>query len=208
MPPAVSASKIFRPMPRLLSWLRRREKLCANHRRIPAAWTRCPGARDRTDIKLVVEPAGSVEGKIIAEGSNQPPPVARLTLQPDRPGFVALSEREPAQSGADGAFHINDVAAGSYRIRAVFGTNAVPEWVADTVPVSVESGQTTRDVQVTDICGMLSLAARCELGQLALRRLASILQTGSYGETAFVIWGRNIFMALLCMSIMSSCFCW
>ena len=101
------------------------------------------------DIRLVVEPAGSIEGKIIVAESNQPRPVAQLTLQPVGPAFFGFGEPEPAQSGSDGAFHISDVAAGLYRIRAVFGTNAAPEWVAETVPVSVESGQTTRDVQVT-----------------------------------------------------------
>jgi protocatechuate 3,4-dioxygenase beta subunit len=118
-----------------------------------------PWRAGQEDIKLVVEPAGGVEGKIIVEGSNQPPPAAQLTLQPDNPGFFAFGEREPVQSGADGVFHISDVAAGSYRIQAVFGTNAVPEWVADMVPVSVESGKTTRGVQVTAARGGLLEAA-------------------------------------------------
>ena len=148
-----------------------------------------PWRAGQNNIKLVVEPAGSVEGKIIAEGSNQPPPVARLTLQPDQPGFVALSEREPAQSGADGAFHINDVAAGSYRIRAVFGTNAVPEWVADTVPVSVESGQTTRDVQVTAVRGgLLEVAVlgqndRKPLAQVMVNAYRENFQSGASSDT-------------------------
>jgi protocatechuate 3,4-dioxygenase beta subunit len=132
-----------------------------------------PWRAGQEDIKLVVEPAGSIEGKIIAEGSNQPPPVARLTLQPDNPGFFGLSGREPVQSGADGAFRISDVAAGSYRIQAVFGTNAVPEWVADAIPVSVESGQTTRGVQVTAARGGLLEAA--VLGKNDRKPLAQVM---------------------------------
>jgi len=114
-----------------------------------------PWSAGQADIKLVVEPAGSIEGKITVEGSNQPPPLARLTLQLDGPGFSGLGEREPAQSSPDGAFRIGDVPAGSYRIQASFGTNAASEWVADTVPVSVESGQPTRGVQVTVMPGGL-----------------------------------------------------
>ena len=114
-----------------------------------------PWRAGQEDIKLVVEPAGSIEGRIIFEGSNQPPPVARLTLQSDGPVFFAFGEREPVQSGPDGAFHISDVSAGSCRIQATFGTNAVPEWVADMVPVSVEAGQITRGVQVTAARGGL-----------------------------------------------------
>ena len=132
-----------------------------------------PWRAGQEDIKLVMEPAGSIEGKIIVEGSNQPPPVARLTLLPDGPVFFAFGEREPAESGTDGAFRISDVAADSYRVRAVFGTNTVPEWVADTVPVSVESGQTARGVQVTAARGGLLEAT--VLGKNDRKPLAQIM---------------------------------
>jgi protocatechuate 3,4-dioxygenase beta subunit len=140
-----------------------------------------PWRAGQEDIKLVVEPAGSIEGKIIVEGSKQPPPAAQLTLQPDNPGFFGFGEREPAQSGANGAFRINDVAAGSYRIRVSFGTNAVPEWVADTVPVSVESGQTTRGVQVTAARGGLLEAT--VLGQNDRKPLAQVM-VNAYKENS------------------------
>ncbi|MGD0743862.1 MAG: carboxypeptidase regulatory-like domain-containing protein [Verrucomicrobiota bacterium] len=132
-----------------------------------------PWRAGQDDIKLVVDPAGSIEGKITVEDSNQPPPVARLILQPDGPGFFALGEREPSRSGPDGAFNIRDVAAGSYRIQAVFGTNAVKEWVADTVPVSVESGQITRGVQITAARGgLLEVAV---MGQDDRKPLAQVM---------------------------------
>ena len=132
-----------------------------------------PWSGGQEDIKLVVEPAGGIEGKIIVEGSHQPPPAARLTLQPEGPGFSGFDEREPVQSGADGTFHISDVTAGSYGIHVVFGTNAVPEWVADAVPVSVEAGQITRDVQVTaSRGGLLEVAV---VGQNDRKPLAQVL---------------------------------
>jgi protocatechuate 3,4-dioxygenase beta subunit len=101
------------------------------------------------DIQLVVEPAGVIEGKIVAEGGAQPLPIARLTLQPNQPGLSRVGGLEPVQSDADGAFRISDVPAGSYFVRAVFGTNALPDWVAEAVAVSVESGQIARGVQMT-----------------------------------------------------------
>jgi protocatechuate 3,4-dioxygenase beta subunit len=132
-----------------------------------------PWRGGQEDIKLVVEPAGGIEGKIIVEGSNQPPPAARLTLQPEGPGFSGFVEREPVQSGADGTFHISDVAAGSYGIHAVFGTNAVPEWVAEAVPVSVEAGQITRGIPVTAARGgLLEVAV---LGQTDRKPLAQVM---------------------------------
>lgn len=118
------------------------------------SWDSLPWRAGQQDIKLVVEPAGSIEGKISVEGSH-PPPVARLTLQGDGSRLFPADVREPALSAADGAFRLTGLSAGSYRIQAAFGTNALPEWVADTVPVSVESGQTTRGVQLTAVPGGL-----------------------------------------------------
>ena len=107
------------------------------------------------NIKLVVEPAGSVEGTIIVAESNRPPPVATLMLLPVGRGFLSAEEREPVRSGADGAFRFNDVAAGAYQLRAIFGTNTLPDWVAEAVPVSVETGQTRRGVTLTAVRGGL-----------------------------------------------------
>jgi hypothetical protein len=138
-----------------------------------AGWNSLPWRGGQEDIKLVVEPAGGIEGKIIVEGSNQPPPAARLTLQPERPDFSGFGGREAVQSGADGKFHIGGVAAGSYGIHAVFSTNDVPEWVAEAVPVSVEAGQITRNVQVTAAHGgLLEVAV---LGENDRKPLAQVM---------------------------------
>ena len=107
------------------------------------------GCRAGDDIKLVVEPAGAVAGKIVCVETNQPLPAARVMLQADSPGSFALAGVEPVSSSADGTFRISGVAAGSYRVHADFGTNTPADWVAEPVAVSVESGQTARGVQLT-----------------------------------------------------------
>jgi len=150
-----------------------------------------PWRGGQEDIKLVVEPAGNVEGKIVVEGASSPPPIARLTLQPAGPAFFGSGASEPVQSAGDGTFRISDVAAGSYRIRADFGTNAVSEWVADTAPVTVESGQTTRDAQVTAAHGgLLEVAVLGEADHQPLPQIQisaykmdfqSVARSDSYG---------------------------
>ena len=102
----------------------------------------------QADIRLVVEPAGGIEGKIIGGESSHPPPIARLMLQSDERNFFVRSGHDPVLSSVDGAFRFDDVVAGSYHIQAVFGTNAASVWVAEAVPVSVEVGQVARGVQV------------------------------------------------------------
>lgn len=115
----------------------------------------------QTGIKLVAQPAGSIEGTVVGPDAAQPLPVARLTLQPDEAQYF-FSGLEPVQSGAGGTFRFDNVAAGSYRILAVFGTNTPPDWVAEAVPVSVETGQAVRGVQV-----MASRGALLEVSVLA-----------------------------------------
>ncbi len=107
------------------------------------------------DIQLVVEPAGSVEGKIVAEGGSSSLPVARLFIQPEGPTYFGKAAQEPVESRTDGTFCFPDIAAGNYRVRAMFGTNGTPEWVAESVSASVESGQVTRDLQLHAIRGGL-----------------------------------------------------
>jgi protocatechuate 3,4-dioxygenase beta subunit len=112
---------------------------------------RCqPGQRD---VKLVVEPAGGIEGKVVAKDTGQPLAGVRLYPQRTRGGYSGAGERKPAESGADGTFQLADVAPGSYDLQASFGTNQPPEWVAERVSVTVEAGQTTRDVQVAATWG-------------------------------------------------------
>jgi len=118
-----------------------------------------PFRAGQEDIRLVMEPAGSIEGKIVAEPGGPPLPKALLMLQPDGPGLFRLAQREPVESGTDGTFRLNDVAAGSYRLHIGFGTNVVPDWVAEGFPVSVESGQVNRGVEITATRGSLLAVA-------------------------------------------------
>jgi hypothetical protein len=137
-----------------------------------------PFRAGQEDIRLVVEPAGSIEGRIVLEAAGSPMPGAALLLQPDGPGLFRFAQRGPVESKPDGSFRLSDVAAGSYRLQASFGTNAVPDWVAESVPVSVESGQVTRGVDIpTTRGGLLAVTVldkterkpRAEVNVLAYR---------------------------------------
>ena len=105
------------------------------------------------DIRLILDPAGTVEGKIMTEEGAQTLPAAKLTLYASGNNYYPQNWPASSVSAADGTFRFNDVGAGSYKLRAVFGTNNPPEWVAENTSVSVEVGQTTRDVQVKAVKG-------------------------------------------------------
>jgi uncharacterized GH25 family protein len=114
-----------------------------------------PYRSGQEDIQLVLENAGSVEGKISMAESGASLPQAQIHVLPTGPGFIAMSSREGTKAEPDGSFKLKDLGAGSYRLQAVFGTNEALDWVAETVPVTVESGQVTRGVQITAIRGGL-----------------------------------------------------
>ena len=158
-----------------------------------------PWSAGQEDIKLVVESVGGIEGKVVVEGSNQPPPAAWVTLRSDGPNFFQPVHRDPVQSGVDGAFHFIDVPPGPYRIQARFGTNAVPEWLADSVPVSVETGQIARGVQaMATRAGLLVVAV---LGQKDGKPLANVkVQAYKDNYYTFVNSGGNglAFLPLPC----------
>jgi protocatechuate 3,4-dioxygenase beta subunit len=107
------------------------------------------------DIKLAVEPAGGIEGKIVAGENNQPLPAAQLMLQPDAPRGFMVEGMTPVKSGTNGVFHFDKVLAGSYRIQFFSGPKNDSGWVAEMVPVTVTAGQTTRAVQVKAVRGAL-----------------------------------------------------
>jgi protocatechuate 3,4-dioxygenase beta subunit len=105
-----------------------------------------PGRAGRLDLRLLVEPAGHIEGRIVTTEDSTAPPAARVWVEAQQ-HWISF-RREPVETAADGTFRIPDLAAGSYGLRAAFGTNAFPDWVAEGVQISVESGRTTSEATI------------------------------------------------------------
>jgi uncharacterized GH25 family protein len=114
-----------------------------------------PCRAGQEDIRLVMEPAGSVEGRIVGGEPGQVLPVAQINVLPEGPNYVAIGAHPDVMSQADGIFRLDSLPAGSYRIQAAFGTNRLPEWVAETVPITVESGKAVTGVELSAIRGGL-----------------------------------------------------
>ena len=77
----------------------------------------------------------------------------------------------------------------SYQIHAMFGTNPVPEWVAETVSVTAEAGQTTKDVKVSAVRGgflevtVLGKLDRKPLADVSINAFKEAYQAGAGSET-------------------------
>jgi protocatechuate 3,4-dioxygenase beta subunit len=115
----------------------------------PARYDELPFQAGQKDIRLTLNPAGSVTGKVVARETGKPLASAMVRLQPLVQGWANLSfDQVPTFSAVDGSFQIANVSAGSYRLKADFTNEPIADWVADTVPVTVTSGQTVPDVQI------------------------------------------------------------
>jgi hypothetical protein len=142
------------------------------------------------DIKLKMQPAGSIEGKLLIPKEGRDLPVY-LTLQ-NKAG--AGGKRPQAQTTADGSFRFDDLAAGSYQIFSTFGTNKLPEWVAKRQIVSVEAGKATRDVKITAVKGgVLEVAALSTVGPQPLQGVvvSVLVWTPPQLERAVALLGRT-----------------
>jgi protocatechuate 3,4-dioxygenase beta subunit len=151
---------------------------------------RCRGGD--TDVMLVVEPAGMVEGKVLAKSSGQPLAGVSLNLFPTTPGSFGEGI-QPVESGPDGQFRFPGVAAGSYNLQASFGTNQVPDWVAEQVSVNVEAGQSLTGVEVSAIKGgflqvtVLSKSDRKPVANVGVNAFKNGFQAGGASDTNGVL---------------------
>jgi protocatechuate 3,4-dioxygenase beta subunit len=101
------------------------------------------------DITLTLDPAGSVAGKVVVRGTGQPLTHAVVSLAPTTPELsLLLLEMGTIVTAADGSFQIPDVPAGSYQVTAIFTNEPIADWVANSVPVTVATGQATPGVQI------------------------------------------------------------
>jgi len=101
------------------------------------------------EIKLLMEPAARIEGRILTDDKSPPPTSARLILRLDKPGFFNdLGQGAPIDGAADGSFSIDEISAGAYHLGAMFGTTGFPDWVAENISFSVEPGQTLRNLRI------------------------------------------------------------
>jgi hypothetical protein len=103
-----------------------------------------PYAPGQENVQLELERAGVIEGIIRSEVSGQALPPARVSVEnSSNPFYSALGDWPETTAGADGKFRLENVPPGNYAVQARFGTNQLPDWIAERVLVSVEPGQTT-----------------------------------------------------------------
>jgi protocatechuate 3,4-dioxygenase beta subunit len=112
------------------------------------AWNYRSGDRD---IRLVLGPAGAIEGSVMVRETGQPLPGMSITLWPAAPALYGT--RDLVKSGPDGGFRLSDVPPGKY---SVLAGPLSPDWVVpESGEVTVTAGETTRNVLLRSTTGAL-----------------------------------------------------
>ncbi len=97
------------------------------------------------DIRLAVEPAAEIDGRIETETGEQ---VTNAWVELRSVGRVLGAPWDTTKTVTNRAFGFSGVAAGAYQLFAFFGTNEPPDWVADPVTVDIHAGQSVGGVEI------------------------------------------------------------
>jgi protocatechuate 3,4-dioxygenase beta subunit len=101
------------------------------------------------DLKLVVGPAGNVEGKVMVAETGQPLGGVKIKIDQFGAGVFGSDYYETVESRADGTFRVPDVQPGKHCIRAYISGGSIPDWVfvpEESQIFTVTAGETTNVV--------------------------------------------------------------
>jgi protocatechuate 3,4-dioxygenase beta subunit len=136
-------------------------------------------APDRNDIKLTLPPEAKIEGKVVEKASGKP--VGGVRVMALREVGPSPFLDEPVTSKADGTFSIAALAAGTYTVQLAPQVTGTADWVAEPVPVSLQSGETVRDLRLalTEGC-LVEVLVKEETGEPVARASVQIVDTVRY----------------------------
>lgn len=138
------------------------------------------------DIKLITDPAGSIEGKVVLRDTGAPLAGAQLQLQHTTPGGGFLPSGQSVRSASDGSFRITDLPSGSYTVTAIFTNKPLAPWVAERAPVTVTAGETARNITIEAFKGgviEVTVTAKSDSKALADVNVSAYAQDYQAGAT-------------------------
>jgi len=105
--------------------------------------TFAPGQKD---IKLIQPIEARIDGIVVEKGSSKP--MAGVEVMVRKEQDLADIRQKPVVSNTDGTFSINSLAPDRYILELVRPQDALPDWVAEPVEVTTETGKVVKDVKI------------------------------------------------------------
>jgi protocatechuate 3,4-dioxygenase beta subunit len=138
------------------------------------------------EIKLVVGPAGSVEGKVLVAETDQPLAGVKIQMDQFGAGVFGSDYYEAVETQADGTFRVSDVQPGKHCIRASIAGGPVPDWVfvpEESQLFTVTAGETVSNVVIHFSKGALVEVTVVVTNELTPVANAAVTSFGSSANT-------------------------
>jgi protocatechuate 3,4-dioxygenase beta subunit len=129
-------------------------------------------ASGQSDIKLVLPAEARIQGTVVAEDTANPAAGTKLIVKTQE--NRSLFGQQPVISKDDGTFSIDALAAGNYLVQLVRPHEGLADWVAEPVNVTLEAGQTKKNVKIELRKGGLLEVLVAEAGTNKLLAKASV----------------------------------
>ncbi len=98
------------------------------------------------NIRITLLPESRIEGIVVDKAADKPVPGIKLTMRQGQNRQVY--GQDVITSKEDGTFCISGLSAGSYNLMYASPRDSLAEWVARPVNVTLETGQTEKDVKI------------------------------------------------------------
>jgi len=112
-------------------------------RRSPEALQFTPG---QTNLRLTIPVEAKIAGQIVERGSNRPLSGVAIAIRSSR--MLPHFQPAPVVSAQDGTFQIDNLLPDTHALNLARPSHGTPEWIANCVTVTLEAGQTQRDVKI------------------------------------------------------------
>ena len=98
------------------------------------------------NIRITLLPESRIEGIVVDKAADKPVPGIKLTMRQGQNRQVY--GQDVITSKEDGTFCISGLSAGRYNLMYASPRDSLAEWVARPVNVTLETGQTEKDVKI------------------------------------------------------------
>ena len=112
-------------------------------RRSPEALQFTPG---QTNLRLTIPVEAKIAGQIVERGSNRPLSGVAIAIRSSR--MLPHFQPAPVVSAQYGTFQIDNLLPDTHALNLARPSHGTPEWIANCVTVTLEAGQTQRDVKI------------------------------------------------------------
>lgn len=118
----------------------------STHKRTGSSSEKLSFSEGQKDIKLVLPVEAKIEGLVVEQSTGKPVKGVKINCASEN--LAGYFRPKPLVTNEDGTFSANSLVSDRYILELVQPRNELPEWVADPVEVTTETGKTRSDIKI------------------------------------------------------------